>query len=112
ERILSPLLFCRFPRMQSIRLAVFHRPARGAAVPQPARKATIHISEGVSACGSGASNSQVCRLSFAKACLRGASAAPNSQSYHPYQRRWFCVARFSPETVCKMNVATHLHGFL
>ena len=52
-------VFSHFPRMQSIRPAVFHRPARGRApVAHPARKATILISEGVSACSCGAPNSQ------------------------------------------------------
>ena len=45
--------------MQSIRSAVFHRPARGRApVAHPARKETIYLCKGVSACSCGAPNSQ------------------------------------------------------
>ena len=40
-----------------------------AAVPQPARKTTILISEGVSACSCGAPNSQSYNRSFAKMCV-------------------------------------------
>ena len=41
-----------FPDAKHPAVGVPHRPARGAAVPQPARKAATFICEGVSACGS------------------------------------------------------------
>ncbi len=57
--------------MQSIRSAVFH-------TAQPvARSAGTQFAK--------------MQSSFAKGFLRGGSAAASLQSYHPYQRRGFCV---------------------
>ena len=64
-------VFSHFHRMQSIRLAVFHRPARGRApVAHPARKETIYLCKGVSACSSAAANSQRFNRFLAKMCVR------------------------------------------
>ncbi|MBR6809261.1 MAG: hypothetical protein IKM64_03170, partial [Clostridia bacterium] len=68
-------VFSRFPRMHSIRQAVFHRPARGRQCRSQLAKSQYSFCKGVSACS---------------------SAAPNLQSFNlPLQKRVCVMLRFT-----------------